>query len=423
MIISASALKGNISKLKTRVLEIDKDDTLICAALGELYGLVERLNQLDVGVLTKKEILIAQEFANRFITKQNKNDLNSERLNNDSLLKDIFMATYIIKVAYQNIVEPVHRTEAELAALSEDINNLIKQKEEYKSLLKKAEALSNLEKSIDKAEDTIVKISEINEEVEDYKEKISELAEYAKSGLIEISADQAESSKIISGIKATKQRADDQIEENLKSEKEIQKKFSDLTVYEQVMKESFSNQQAEIQKIIDDANRASMAGSFKTRVTEITSTLRWLDTITYLVLLSICILLVFFFTVSYSDKGFSITEFLSRIPITLPLIWLAWLTSRKSAYLSRIREDYAYKYSSAMAFEGYKKQVQEISGDLLGKLLEIAVNNLGDNPTRLYNDKVKHTPFDVDTLSDLIKSLPKDKIEELFKLVSNSKKQ
>ena len=41
MIISASALKGNISKLKTRVLEIDKDDTLICAALGELYGLVE----------------------------------------------------------------------------------------------------------------------------------------------------------------------------------------------------------------------------------------------------------------------------------------------------------------------------------------------------------------------------------------------
>ena len=104
MIISASALKGNISKLKTRVLEIDKDDTLICAALGELYGLVERLNQLDVGVLTKKEILIAQEFANRFITKQNKNDLNSERLNNDSLLKDIFMATYIIKVDYQNIV-------------------------------------------------------------------------------------------------------------------------------------------------------------------------------------------------------------------------------------------------------------------------------------------------------------------------------
>ena len=205
MIISTSALKGNISKLKTRVLEIDRDDTLICAALEVLYGLVERLNQLDVGVLTKKEILIAQEFANRFITKQNKNDLNSERLNNDSLLKDIFMATYIIKVAYQNIVEPVHRTEAELAALSEDINNLIKQKEEYKSLLKKAEALSNLEKSIDKAEDTIVKISEINEEVEDYKEKISELAESAKSELDEISDNHGQSEKLVTEININKQ--------------------------------------------------------------------------------------------------------------------------------------------------------------------------------------------------------------------------
>lgn len=423
MIISAGALKGNISKLKTRVLEIDRDDTLICAALGELYGLVERLNQLDVGVLTKKEILIAQEFANRFITKQNKNDLNSERLNNDSLLKDIFMATYIIKVAYQNIVEPVHRTEAELAALSEDINNLIKQKEEYKSLLKKAEALSNLEKSIDKAEDTIVKISEINEEVEDYKEKISELAESAKSELDEISDNHGQSEKLVTEININKQRIDEQIELNNKNDEKIEENFNNLNKLIDSTKKQFEEQHNEIQRIIDDANRASMAGSFKTRKTEITSTLRWLDSITYMVLLSICILLVFFFTVSYSDKGFSITEFLSRIPITLPLIWLAWLTSRKSAYLSRIREDYAYKYSSAMAFEGYKKQVQEISPDLLGKLLEIAVNNLGDNPTRLYNDKVKHTPFDVDTLSDLIKSLPKDKIEELFKLVSNSKKQ
>lgn len=423
MIISAGALKGNISKLKTRVLEIDRDDTLICAALGELYGLVERLNQLDVGVLTKKEILIAQEFANRFITKQNKNDLNSERLNNDSLLKDIFMATYIIKVAYQNIVEPVHRTEAELAALSEDINNLIKQKEEYKSLLKKAEALSNLEKSIDKAEDTIVKISEINEEVEDYKEKISELAESAKSELDEISDNHGQSEKLVTEININKQRIDEQIELNNKNDEKIEENFNNLNKLIDSTKKQFEEQRNEIQRIIDDANRASMAGSFKTRKTEITSTLRWLDSITYMVLLSICILLVFFFTVSYSDKGFSITEFLSRIPITLPLIWLAWLTSRKSAYLSRIREDYAYKYSSAMAFEGYKKQVQEISPDLLGKLLEIAVNNLGDNPTRLYNDKVKHTPFDVDTLSDLIKSLPKDKIEELFKLVSNSKKQ
>lgn len=39
---------------------------------------------------------------------------------------------------------------------------------------------------------------------------------------------------------------------------------------------------------------------------------------------------------------------------------MAWI----KAYLFRMREDYAYKYSAAMAFEGYKKQIQEQDPEL-----------------------------------------------------------
>lgn len=423
MVVSASSLKTNISKLRTRVLEIDRDDTIVCAALDELYGLVERLNQLEIDGLRKQEVLLTQGFANRFITKQNKNKLSGKELVDNSLLKDILMATYIIKAAYQSIiVNPVYRTEAELAILSEDIGHLTEQKIEYQALLEKAEKLSELEENIDNAENTIEKLSEISNKIETYQDRISEALEDAENILDKILVNQNLSDKYIAEINATNEKIDDQMELIEQNERKYQEAFKNLYLFINDTKNQFQEQKNDIQKIIEDANRASMAGSFQKRKTEITNSIRFLDLCTFVFLGAIVCILWYIFSSSYNQEIFSPTLFFSRTPITLPLIWLAWLASRRSTYLTRIREDYAYKYSSAMAFEGYKKQVQEISPELQEKLLEIAVNNLGDNPTRLYKDKIKHTPIDLEYFLDLIKSLPKEKIEELLKLISSWKK-
>lgn len=422
MIVNAANLKTNITKLKTKVLEIDGNDIILCKALDELYGLVERLNQLNTDDLRKQEVLLAQGFANRFITKQNKNKLSSEELIDNSLLKDILMATYIIKVAYQNMVEPGYRTEAELAILTENISNLKKKKIEYEDLLEKAGKLSKLEGSIDGAEQTIKEIAEIRIEVLDYKDLISSKSEIAERALEKITKNHEFSSRYVVEINENNKQITDQIKQLEENEKSYQSAFTDLEQFIADTKKEFNKQKDEIQEIIDDANRASMAGSFLKRKNEITRSIRLFDICTVIFLLSIVVILVCIFSSSYNQDVFSLTLFFSKIPITLPLIWLAWLASRKSAYLTRIREDYAYKYSSAMAFEGYKKQVQEISPELQERLLEIAVKNLGDNPIRLYKDKIKHTPIDLDAFFDLIKSLPAEKIEELSKLISSLKK-
>lgn len=422
MVVSASVLKTNISKLRTRVLEIDRDGTILCTALDELYGLVERLNQLEIDGLRKQEVLLAQGFANRFITKQNKNKLSSKELINNSLLKDILMATYIIKAAYQSIINPGYRTEAELAVLSEDIGRLIKQKIEYQALLEKAEKLSDLEENIDNAENTIKKLSEISDKIETYQNRISEASEETERILDNVLINKNLSDKYIAEMNATNGEINNQIELIKQNEQKYQEVFGGLNLFIDDTKKQFEEQKSNIQKIIDDANRASMAGSFQKRKTEITWSIRFLDFCTFIFLVAIVIILWHIFFSSYNQDIFSPTLFFSRTPITLPFIWLAWLTSRRSTYLTRIREDYAYKYSSAMAFEGYKKQVQEISPELQERLLEIAVKNLGDNPIRLYKDKIKHTPIDLEAFFDSIKSLPAEKIEELLKLISSSKK-
>ena len=422
MFIYAFNLKTNITKLKTKVLEIDEKNIIVCEALDELYGLVERLNQLNTDDLRKQEVLLAQGFANRFITKQNKNKLSSEELINNSLLKNILMATYIIKVAYQNMIEPGYRTEAELAILSENISNLKEQKIEYEDLLEKAGKLSKLESSIDDAEQTLQGITEIRTEVLNYKDIISSKAENAELTLEKITKNHELSSRYVVEIDENNKQITYQIKQLEENEKSYQSAFTDLEQFIVDTKKEFNKQKDEIQEIIDDANRASMAGSFLKRKNEITSSIRLFDFCTVVFLLSIVVILGYIFSSSYNEDVFSLTLFFSKIPITLPLFWLAWLASRKSAYLTRIREDYAYKYSSAMAFEGYKKQVQEISPELQERLLEIAVKNLGDNPIRLYKDKIKHTPIDLEAFFDLIKSLPAEKIEELSKLISSVKK-
>lgn len=359
MAVDSSVLKSNISKLMSKVLDIDKDEAMVHKALGELYGLVERLNQLQVDDLQKCEILLVQGFANRFIAKQNRNQLSKNELNSFSLLKDILMATYIVKTAYNNIVEPAYRTEAELAILVENIENIKEQKEEYADLLSTAFKLKELEDEINDAEESLEKIEAIKEQVNDNISFISAILETSNKDIVTIKSNKLESNKLIQEIENNKDLIQEQLENIAYSQRAHEKISNDLEKLCSETKKKFNTQEIAIQNIIDDANRASMAGSFKSRKDEVTKSIRWLDGFTYGALTIIFLMLLYLFYSSYSDKSLSLIHFISKIPITFPLVWLAWLTSRKSAYLMRIREDYAYKYSSAMALKAIKNKCKK----------------------------------------------------------------
>ena len=85
--------------------------------------------------------------------------------------------------------------------------------------------------------------------------------------------------------------------------------------------------------------------------------------------------------------------FYERFLMILPLGLFSWFTSRRSQYLFQLREDYAYKYSSAMAFEGYKRQA-EANPEMHDELLKIAIINLGKTPTTIFERDLKHSPSD-----------------------------
>lgn len=85
-----------------------------------------------------------------------------------------------------------------------------------------------------------------------------------------------------------------------------------------------------------------------------------------------------------TDNYTKLINSLKFIPLSLPFVWLAWFSALKFSQLGRLREDYQFKVATALALDGYRKQVAEVEDPkLTEKLLDLAITNFGENPLRL----------------------------------------
>ena len=85
-----------------------------------------------------------------------------------------------------------------------------------------------------------------------------------------------------------------------------------------------------------------------------------------------------------------------RLPIVIPLVWLAVYAGRNYMLSIRLEEDYAYKESLSKAFEGYKREMKDIPVEDITKnptpLNTLCVNVLtaiAERPGRIYDGKHK----------------------------------
>lgn len=151
--------------------------------------------------------------------------------------------------------------------------------------------------------------------------------------------------------------------------------------------------QKNIQETIENASRLGMAASFKKRKDELSKPY-WAWGIATVV--TICILIGTSYSVFtiLKDKPFSYEYLLVRIPIFASFVWLGWFCAKQFGFVSRIREDYSYKYAVSMAFEGYKNATKEINEEMLESLLSLTLQNISSNPLTIYETGSNHgTPI------------------------------
>lgn len=100
---------------------------------------------------------------------------------------------------------------------------------------------------------------------------------------------------------------------------------------------------------------------------------------------------------------------LMRIPLALPLIWLAIHASREVALAKRLEEDYGYKAAMSACFEGFRRQMSEIPGDdrrehPLAKLCDNTLTIIASPPGRIY-EKHKLTATPADHIAEIVEGV------------------
>lgn len=144
--------------------------------------------------------------------------------------------------------------------------------------------------------------------------------------------------------------------------------------------------------------REGLTRSFKMSVDELTKKIKWFDWLNYSSLIVIFLItlplfidigdLVFMKHVKF--KSVSVYE---RFVLIAPLLCLSWFASKRSQFLYQIKEEYSYKYAAALAYEGYKDEVDGQGSGMKDKLMEVTIDNLARSPLEQFDKNSDHAPY------------------------------
>lgn len=152
--------------------------------------------------------------------------------------------------------------------------------------------------------------------------------------------------------------------------------------------EENEKQQREIARTLEAASKYGMAVSFKERKDELRFPMLLWGGVFILAIAALFTTGVLYILPEIKEgNAINGLELLIRIPLVAPLVWLGWVAAKQYGYVARIREDYSFKYASALAFEGYKKEALSVDPDMLRDLLSVATKNMAFNPLRIYSSE------------------------------------
>lgn len=173
-----------------------------------------------------------------------------------------------------------------------------------------------------------------------------------------------------------------------------------------------------IDSILPKAASAGLAEAFSKRVSQLDKT-KWM----WLILFVVSLVLLYFFAKGLSlHKISTMDEFVSKIvyklPLSAPLIWLAWFSAIQYGNNIRVQEDYAFKEATSKAFQGYKDHMEHLGNIDLNEaetamtlLSASTIRILGNEPIRIYG-KSHSDASPTYNLADLLRSIGNKKSSE-----------
>ena len=287
-------------------------------------------------------------------------------------------------------IKSLQAANAELEKIKDDYENA------FDDFQDKIDTVSNFTNDLKAKQSTLDKqVKEIQEKHDD----ITTIHENINGWDVEIENRKTEMISLTNEIQTLKNSSDNLVK-GLKENIESSVKNQTTLVSQQEKNGELLN---EIEETLAGANKKGMAASFKEREDELNkSLLIWgivfCSTIVGLVVVSVG------WVIPEIKTEIEWLKLSARITVAAPLIWLAWFSAKQYLLVSKIKEDYAFKYASAMAYEGHKKAARELGDENLEKaLLEMSLLNMEQNPIRLFSKTGYATP--INELMDTVKRI------------------
>ena len=437
--------KRAITRLKTKIeqdysFENPSKDNLI-ALVQETREMLDRIDELTKEDEKSWQVILLTCATPNFVNKcsdaikEEDYDLLMIAL---SQLREIVISTYLylfkddVKTGLEvaKLASDIDDLETQKASLEDsisDLNEIISLKDgldennlEMMQLLESAkeqkDEIDNLQEHISDAKgDSEIYIKRISEKEEEIKKILSDVNDYAstiKDEYTSVEESKELEQKLMGSLEEIHSESEQRLEATLKEhDSKLLDTQNRLQEYLKDLKEQSQETIKEINNILGEANRMSMGASFKERKDELTKSIVRYDWLNYSVLVMIALISIFMLVIPIllDTKDVSLRFFYERFALIIPLGVVSFFASRRSHHLFQLKEDYAYKYSSAVAFEGYKREVER-NDVMLDRLLNIAIDNLGKNPTAIFDkDEIKNTPGE--HFKDEVKEKSKEAIE------------
>lgn len=115
-----------------------------------------------------------------------------------------------------------------------------------------------------------------------------------------------------------------------------------------------------LEELLPGSTSAGLASSFYNKVQQLKWSKRCLLSGFIVSILALSYLTMPMLDTSINQDTSIWKEFFHRLPLLFPPIWLGWFFARSYGHANRLQEKYAYKEAMSRAFQGYRKQMEEV---------------------------------------------------------------
>lgn len=198
-----------------------------------------------------------------------------------------------------------------------------------------------------------------------------------------------------------KENDEGELEGGLKEE--INKRRAELEKFKSEQTTRFHELSAQIESLLPGATSAGLANAYRAMRKSFNKPVKQYSKLFYV---SIAVLFVVAFVsvvdavwsngefmkfVDVSDPKVFLSNLAHKLPIILPVLWLAIFASKRRSEAQRLQQEYAHKEALAKSYQSFKNQIDNLQSDskeqLLEKLLTAAIDAVSSNASSTLDKK------------------------------------